>query len=122
MRELSEEAEIGDTFSDEHVFAASHNLIPWFTDFENYEATDIFPSNLSVYQRSCGDRIIRRFKLAVEILSVLEACHSSRVDGHHTGIGLPTRFCSVGNIGELFTKMLMSLPSHLISSKEMEEF
>ena len=36
--------------------------------------------------RSCVDGLIRRCVIEVEMLSVLEACHSSPVDGHHSGI------------------------------------
>ena len=39
MRELGEKAEIDDTFPDEHVLAASHDLISQFADFANYLAT-----------------------------------------------------------------------------------
>ena len=41
MCELGEKAEIDETFPDEHVLATSHDLIPWFTDFGNYLASDI---------------------------------------------------------------------------------
>ena len=43
--------ELGDTFPDEHVLAASQDLIPLFTDFANYLASDIIPSDLSFYIR-----------------------------------------------------------------------
>ena len=36
--------------------------------------------------RSCVDGLIRRRVPEVEMLSVLEACHSSHVDRHHSGI------------------------------------
>ena len=36
--------------------------------------------------RSCADGIICHCVLKVEMLSVLEACHSSHVGGHHGGI------------------------------------
>ena len=36
MWELGEKAEIVDAFPNEHVLAASQDLIPWFTDFANY--------------------------------------------------------------------------------------
>ena len=36
--------------------------------------------------RSCADGLIRRCVPECEILSVLEACHSSPVGGHHSGI------------------------------------
>ena len=51
MRELGEKAEIDDTFPDEHVLTASHDLIPWFVDFANYLASDIVPSDLSFNKR-----------------------------------------------------------------------
>ena len=49
MRELGEKAEIDDAFSDEHLFAASQDLIPWFIDFANYLASDVVPSDLSFH-------------------------------------------------------------------------
>ena len=51
MRELGEKSEIDDTFPDEHAFAASHDLIPWFADFVNYMVSDIVPIDLSFHQR-----------------------------------------------------------------------
>ena len=51
MRELGENVEIDDTFPDEHVLAASHELIPWFSDFANYLSSNIVPSDLSFHQR-----------------------------------------------------------------------
>ncbi|XP_069150598.1 uncharacterized protein [Solanum lycopersicum] len=41
---------------------------------------------LSILNRSCVDGIIRCCVPEVEMLSILEACHSSRVGGHHSGI------------------------------------
>ena len=80
-------------------------LIPWFTYFANYLASDIVPPGLSFHQmkkfmhdvkkflwdepylyRSCADGLIRRCVPEVEILSVLEACHSSPMGGRHNGI------------------------------------
>ena len=51
MRELGDKTDIDDTFRDEHVLAASQDLIPWFADFANYLASDIVPSDLSFHQR-----------------------------------------------------------------------
>ena len=105
MRELGYKTNIDDTFPDEHVLAASKDLIPWFSDFANDLASDIIPSDLSFHKRkkfmydvkkffwnepylymSCVDRLIRCCVLEFEMLSVLEACHSSPVGGHHSGI------------------------------------
>ena len=36
MRELGDNTNTDDTFLDEHVLAASQDLIPWFADFANY--------------------------------------------------------------------------------------
>ena len=36
--------------------------------------------------RSCDDGLIRHCVPEVEMLSVFEACHSSPVDGYHSGI------------------------------------
>ena len=47
MRELGDKTDIDDTFPNEHVLAASQDLIPWFADFANYLASDIIPSDLS---------------------------------------------------------------------------
>ena len=59
----------------------------------------------------------------VEMLSVLEACHSSRVGGLIVVIpGLPIRLYSVGTSGQPFTKMLMSSPSYGICAKDMKAF
>ena len=51
MREFGENAEIDDTFPDDHVLAASQDLIPWFAYFANYLASDIVPPDLSFHQR-----------------------------------------------------------------------
>ena len=49
MRELGKKAKIDDTFPDEHVLASSHEMIPWFSDFANYLASDIVTSDLSFH-------------------------------------------------------------------------
>ena len=50
MRELGDKTDIDDTFPDEHVLAASQGLIPWFTGFTNYLASDIIQSDFSFHQ------------------------------------------------------------------------
>ncbi|XP_069143311.1 uncharacterized protein [Solanum lycopersicum] len=98
-------AEIDDTFPDEHVLASSRDMIPWFTNFANYLASDIVPSYLSFHlrkkfmynvkkffwdepysYRSCADGLILRCVPKVQMLSVLEACLSLPMGGHHSGI------------------------------------
>ena len=51
MQELGEKVKIDDILPDEHVLDASHDLIPWFTDFVNYLVSDIVPSDFSFHQR-----------------------------------------------------------------------
>ena len=51
MRELGDKTNIDDTFPDEHVLAASQVLFPWFTDFANYLASDIIPSDFSFHKK-----------------------------------------------------------------------
>ena len=47
MRELGEKGKSDDTFPDEHLLAAFHDLTPWFADFSNYIASDIDLLDLS---------------------------------------------------------------------------
>ena len=61
MRELGDNTDIDDTFPDEHVLAASQDLIPWFTDFVNYLASDILPSDLSFNQRKKFMYYVKKF-------------------------------------------------------------
>lgn len=51
MLKLGDGDEIDDDFPEEHVLAASHDLIPWFADFGNYLASDLVPLDLSFHQR-----------------------------------------------------------------------
>ena len=51
MLEVGQKDKIDDAFHDEHVLSASQDLIPWFTNFVNYLASDIVPSDLSFHQR-----------------------------------------------------------------------
>ena len=61
MRELGELAEIDDTFPDEHVLAVSKDLIPLFTDFENYLASDTVPSDLSFHRMKKFMHDVKKF-------------------------------------------------------------
>ncbi|WMV58140.1 hypothetical protein MTR67_051525 [Solanum verrucosum] len=100
LLKLADEVEIDDTFPDEQVLADSYDLIPWFTDFANNIVSDVIPLGLSFHQcrkfmsnvkkffweesylfRVCANGIIRCCNFYVEMMSILEACHSSPVDG-----------------------------------------
>ena len=61
MRDLGDKTDIDDTFPDEHVLAASQDLIPWFADFANYMASDILPSDLSFNQRKKFIHDVKKF-------------------------------------------------------------
>ncbi|TMX03846.1 hypothetical protein EJD97_013572, partial [Solanum chilense] len=120
-RELRDKTETNDTFPDEHVLAASQDLIPWFANFANYLASDIVPPDLSFHQmkKSCADGIIRRCVPEDEMLSVLEACHSSPVGGHHSGIQTANKILQCGYYWPTSTKILMSSLRHVIDAKKM---
>ncbi|XP_049382870.1 uncharacterized protein LOC125847254 [Solanum stenotomum] len=98
------ELEINDSFPDKQVLAATLDLIPWFDDFANFLISDLMLEGLTFQQRKrflhvvgkyfwdepylyrvCTDNIIRRCIPEVEMLHILEACHSSPVGGHHGG-------------------------------------
>ena len=61
MRELGEKSYVDYTFPDEHVLAASHDLIQWFADFANYMASDIVPSYLSFHSRKNNMHDVKKF-------------------------------------------------------------
>ena len=61
MRDLGEKNEIDDTFPDEHVLAASQDLILWFADFANYLSSDIVPLDLSFHQSKKFMNSVRKF-------------------------------------------------------------
>ena len=56
------------------------------------------------------------------MLNVLDICHSLPVVRHCSGIRLRIRFRNVVTIVQPFTKMLMSLPNHVIGNRAMEAF
>lgn len=101
---LKDELEIDDAFPDEKILAAIIERIPWYTDFANYVVSEVIPENLSFHQRKkflhdvthyfwdelylfrcCADNIIRRCIPKMDMLNILEACHSSPISGHHAG-------------------------------------
>lgn len=49
MMKLADSVEIDDTFLDEQVLVASHDLILWFIEFANYLVSDVVPSYLSFH-------------------------------------------------------------------------
>ena len=58
---LGQKAEIDDTCPDDHVLAASQDMIPWFTDFANYLASDIVSADMSFHQRKKFMHDVKKF-------------------------------------------------------------
>lgn len=56
-----------------------------------------FWDDLNLYH-NCAHVIIRRCMPNVEMLIVLEVCHSSRVSGYHVGVRTHHKFCSLDTI------------------------
>ena len=115
MRELDEKAEIDDTFTDDHVLSASKDMIQWSTNFPNYLDRDTVPLDLSFIQRkkfmhdaqkffwdksylyrSCADGLIRHCVPEAYMFSVLAACYSTLVGGHHSGIRTTQKILQCG--------------------------
>ena len=133
--------EIDDTFPDEHVFSASHGLISWFADFENYLASDIVPSNLSFHQRKKFMHDVKKFfgmshiyigVVSMGLFSVVCRILRCWVFWKHASprlwVGiivvfrLPIKSCNVATIGQPFTKILMSSPRHVVVPKRWRCF
>ena len=134
MRELRDKADIDDTFRDEHVLAASQDLIPWFADFANYLASDIVPSDLSFHQRNkfmydvkkffwdepylyriCANGLIQNVKCLV---CWRHAIPHPLVD--ITAVSEPLiRYYNVVTIGQFFIKMLMNFVKHVTDANEI---
>ena len=74
------------------------------------------------FYRSCADGLIRRCVPKVEMLIVLEACHSSPMGGNHTGIWTAHKILQCGYYWQSSIKMLMSSLRHMIGAKEMDIF
>jgi hypothetical protein len=98
------ENQIGDAFPDEEILATTIEDLPWYADFANFVVSNVLPTNLSYHQRRkfmhdvqhyywdepylfrrCADGIIRRCISHDEVPTILEACHTSQVGGHHAG-------------------------------------
>lgn len=61
MRELGKKAKIDDVFQDEHVLAASQDLIIWFANFANYLPSDFVQSDLTFNQRKSFMYDVKKF-------------------------------------------------------------
>ena len=48
-------------FPDETVLAASHDLIPWYINFDNYLARDVVPADLSSHQKKKFIHDVKKF-------------------------------------------------------------
>ena len=86
-----------------------------------YDVKKIFSDETNL-NRICVDGLTRRCVPECEMLSVLEAFHSSPIGGHHSWIRPLIRYYNVFTIGQLFIKMLMSSLKYVIDGKEMAAF
>lgn len=108
---LGDRVEINDPFSDEHTLVSSHYLINWLATFSNFLTSDMVTSNSSFHQRkkfihnvkklfldesylylSGGDGIIHYCVPEIELLSILDICHSSPIGVHHCSICTTHKF------------------------------
>ena len=116
-------------------------MLVGFADFANYLVSYLVSSDLTFHQRkklmhdmksffwdeafsyrSFADGNIRRCVHEIEMLNVLEACHSLHMGGTIVVSKLHIRSCSVCIICQQFTKMLMISPNHVIGANEMEGY
>ncbi|KAJ8768856.1 hypothetical protein K2173_023851 [Erythroxylum novogranatense] len=98
--ESATKKDIQETFPDEHLMVIT--VTPWFADYVNYLAGNIYPPDFSYAQKKknlsevryylwddpllykiCVDGIVRRCIPAEEMFSVLHHCHSREVGGHY---------------------------------------
>lgn len=80
-----------------------------------------FWDDLNLYH-NCAHVIIRRCMPNVEMLIVLEVCHSSRVSGYHVGVRTHHKFCSLDTICQPYTKSLVILLCLVTVAKERVGF
>lgn len=97
------------------VLEASHDLIPWLSDFVNFLASALILEDLYFQQRRkfmhklrkyfwyntyllriYADGVIRRCIPEVEMMSILEAYHSLSVSGHHSSIQIAHKILQCG--------------------------
>lgn len=141
MAKFENMLEINNAFPNERVLVASHDLIPWFADSANYLVSDVVPPNLTSYKHRkfisyirkfswnesylfhvFVDGIIRYYILKVEMISILEACHSSLVGDIIVVFRQHITSYNVTTTSTLFTKMPKTTPKHVKRAKEKVEF
>lgn len=95
-----ESMEINDEFLYERILAASHDLMRWFGYDANFLESNIMPEGLNSHHRKkflyeakkfywdepyqlkiCTDGVRRQFVPEIEMIPILEVCHSSPVEG-----------------------------------------
>lgn len=131
---FGDEFKIDDTFLDEGVWAKSKELIPQFANFSNYLEIDLIPKDLSFQQCKQFMQEVHMF-FGMSII-YFEFFHIELFGGVflwqrwlsllrlliHNQLGLimvvdiqPTKFCNIGTIEQLFTKILMIMLGSMIS-------
>ncbi|XP_075096554.1 uncharacterized protein LOC142174622 [Nicotiana tabacum] len=101
---MEQGGQIKDTFSDEQLFAITHDPAPWYTDYVNYIVSEVLPPKIQsearkrfLYDvtfyhwnepflyRQYADQLTRRCIPENEVELVLYECHASPYEGHHGG-------------------------------------
>ena len=97
---LIEKEPINEEFPDEYLFSVDFASPPWYANFVNFLAFDIFPHGLSYEQKKkffvdvkhylwekpylfkvCADNIIRKCVLEEEMGSIIYHCHNCESEG-----------------------------------------
>lgn len=100
MEKFNDGVQIDDLFPEKRVLVAYDDLTPWFAEYVNYMVSDVVPLHLTTHWRYnfmfdvrksfwddlylfhvCADGIICHCVPEVEMISILEVCHSSLVGG-----------------------------------------
>ncbi|XP_060182513.1 uncharacterized protein LOC132612209 [Lycium barbarum] len=100
---LSDGLEINESFPDEQMIVGSYDMITGYADFAYYHASDIMSEDLNFHKTKkllsdvwkfywdephlfwvCAANSIRRCMPEVEMIPIIEVCHSSPVGDHHS--------------------------------------
>ena len=100
LREL-QESDIKDTFLEERLYVIRTHGPSWFSEFANYLAAGLLPTDLSYQQKKkffadvkfylweepflykvCADQVIRRCVPYEEMMSIMSHCHDKEVGGY----------------------------------------
>ena len=124
-------------FPDEQLLVVTATNLPWFTDYVNYSASGVIPSEsdwtqkrkfmrdvkeylwdeLFLFKR-CPNGIIRKCIPDEEQDDILKACHATEYGGITEGKEPPSRYYNVNFIGQVSIWTLRELLQHVTDVKE----